>query len=825
MAQAVSTSEVPCRYFQQGRCRNGEGCAYSHEPAAGRTELARPNRDEPIIAPPALDFRASITCQFYARGRCTNEGKCPYSHPEEPTDAPGRQADTSAAQDLKQDQESFMRAIGGAVVQFGDGGSVCRLSLIWEASIVRIGGIPPSTTAESLRELLQTPECPIAMDSIQLNTTTACAYVSCEDPESADTLCQQLAVQFALDPAHCDLTLQSLMPRNTSSTTTQRLSCKKVTVSWYRATRLVWLNFGRQQIAQRVCDKFNSGKYTIGDRRIQAVLPKQTGGTPRNPVAWTVLLQDVSAGAGKDEIDASIWSTAEKPRHIELDPSAASSDMDLIPTHVESLLTQFGPVDFTLDPRDHGKRVKAIALFVDENDARQAVKALHNQQQEFLGRGKLFLQHMNSSKFKISAKVYNCVKNDLEALAMGWQKAQLAFRTYQDPGPENRFVTIKVEGEQAKEVADATKVVGDIVAGKLIETDGVPFWSPALATNGSALQKLKRIQQELGVFVERNKAKRQLRYFGAPASYSRVQKLLAEEVGVDAVSLHTIILDEKQFTWACRGGLARMSAAFGADVVTLDVVSSLKKITLTGSVPLYQQAMDFIKQAQDCVPDSARTDGSPQDCTICWTPAESPVFLACEHIYCLECLESLCTMAGSSGGEFSISCQGGMGACKKLLPLTELQNLLSSDALETSLETSFASYIRRRPQDFRYCPTPDCGYIYRSSDKARTHTCIKCFEAICTACHERHPTISCAEYKYLASGDQEVFEKYKKMMNMKDCPECKTVMEKTEGCNHMVCGGCKIHLCWICLATFPASELCYEHLSEVHGGCFDVLRV
>ncbi|KAK4924043.1 hypothetical protein LTR49_008783 [Elasticomyces elasticus] len=742
-------------------------------------------------------------------------------------DAPGQQAellDTSAAQDLKQDQESFMRTIGGAIVQFGDGGSVSRLSLIWEASIVRIEGIPPYSTAESLWELLQTLEHPIAMDSIQINATTACAYVSCEDPESADTLCQQSAAQLALDPAHCGLTFQSLMPRNTSSTTTQRISCRKVIVSWYRATRLVWLNFGGQHIAQRVCNKFNSGKYTIGDRRIPAVVPKQSGGTSRNPVAWTVLLQDVPASAGKDEIDASIWSTAEKPRDIQLAPSAANSDVDLIPTRVESLLTQFGPVDFTLDSRDHGKRVKAIALFVDENDARQAVKALHNQQQGFLGKGKLFLQHMSSSKFKISAKVYDCVKNDLEAHAIEWQKAHLAFRTYQDLGPERRFVTIKVEGEQVKEVADASKLIGDIVAGQLIGTDGVPFWSPALATNGSAFQKLKHIQQELDVFIERNKAKRQLRYFGAPASYPRVQELLAKEVGVDAVSLHTITLDEKQFTWACRGGLARMSAAFGADVVTLDVVSSPKKITLTGTVSLYQQAIDFIEQAQDGVAGSARKDGSAQDCTICWTPAEGPVTLACQHLYCLECLESLCTMADAGGGEFSISCQGDMGACQKLLPLTELQNLLSSDALETSLETSFASYIRRRPQDFRYCPTPDCGYIYRANEKARTHTCIKCFEAICTACHERHPTISCDEYRDLASGGYAAFARYKKMMNMKDCPECKTVMEKTEGCNHMVCGGCKIHICWICLATFPASGLCYNHLSEVHGGCFDVLR-
>jgi hypothetical protein len=34
----------------------------------------------------------------------------------------------------------------------------------------------------------------------------------------------------------------------------------------------------------------------------------------------------------------------------------------------------------------------------------------------------------------------------------------------------------------------------------------------------------------------------------------------------------------------------------------------------------------------------------------------------------------------------------------------------------------------------------------------------------------------------------------------------------------MQCPGCQVHLCWVCLAAFKTSGLCYGHMSEKHGG-------
>lgn len=52
------------------------------------------------------------------------------------------------------------------------------------------------------------------------------------------------------------------------------------------------------------------------------------------------------------------------------------------------------------------------------------------------------------------------------------------------------------------------------------------------------------------------------------------------------------------------------------------------------------------------------------------------------------------------------------------------------------------------------------------------------------------------------------------------CPKCKTPTYKDGGCNHITCP-CGCHWCYKCGEGFGCASKCYEHLSHVHGGCFD----
>lgn len=76
--------------------------------------------------------------------------------------------------------------------------------------------------------------------------------------------------------------------------------------------------------------------------------------------------------------------------------------------------------------------------------------------------------------------------------------------------------------------------------------------------------------------------------------------------------------------------------------------------------------------------------------------------------------------------------------------------------------------------------------------------------------------MTCQEFKDSVSF--EALQKFKLENGIKDCPKCTTSLYKIEGCNHMVCRGCSVHICWVCLETFNIEELCYTHMNEIHGG-------
>ncbi|KAF5830486.1 hypothetical protein DUNSADRAFT_14527 [Dunaliella salina] len=57
--------------------------------------------------------------------------------------------------------------------------------------------------------------------------------------------------------------------------------------------------------------------------------------------------------------------------------------------------------------------------------------------------------------------------------------------------------------------------------------------------------------------------------------------------------------------------------------------------------------------------------------------------------------------------------------------------------------------------------------------------------------------------------------------NTKPCGNCKAPFFKRSGCNHLVCGNCKKHLCNKCAATFETSSETYQHLRAAHNGCYD----
>jgi hypothetical protein len=136
---------------------------------------------------------------------------------------------------------------------------------------------------------------------------------------------------------------------------------------------------------------------------------------------------------------------------------------------------------------------------------------------------------------------------------------------------------------------------------------------------------------------------------------------------------------------------------------------------------------------------------------------------------------------------------------------------------------AFISHLEHNPQEFKYCPTPDCSQIYRCTNSVSSVVhCPSCFLAVCSSCHEEaHGELNCADNKLHndVAAQEYLNEQWATQQGVKKCPSCNIWIEKLEGCNHVACR-CGAHICWKCMGTFTQDEI-YRHMGTSHGGFYD----
>ncbi|OAG44198.1 hypothetical protein AYO21_01655 [Fonsecaea monophora] len=726
---------------------------------------------------------------------------------------------TSMSQMEKEGEDDFTRDLSGALVSFNDIGQIRRVSLPTDFSRACITGLPPTIQSEAVVQMLLGFGFNIDIECVRISRSTAPpktkALVKAENPSFAKELSDKLKQQK---------TEVSAVPLPIDS---RRSNCRKVYISWHKATRRFWLNFGSSDIANRVAQKFAKGHYKVLGQSVTCSGVK--GGAPRgargrtlhNPVAWTVTLCDVPGDATNKDVQDGIYTPYDRPRHIEPSPVSYYASDTQVGFEVRSLLEEHGRLEsFDLPPTSKGRRVKAVAWFEDEADAISAC-SLNKKQISILQQGKLTLTLVQSVKVKIQTPVYFASKSRIEEEMKIWAGHHLTSRVYVNTVPG--FTAIKVEGANANDVVRARKVLDEISQGVILRDGENPIWASALETNGSAYMKVKVIEKELGVLIRRDKSKCHLYFYGPFAKYQQAIAHIREALKDESSLSSHIDLSPEQFSRMIRGGFKSVEQALGRNVAVFDVIS--KRLTVGGTRQQYDMALAVVNGAdaveiRDVAASHSLIEG---DCPICFCEAENPVQTSCKHTYCLECFEDSCKSAAStSKNDFQVKCQGNGGTCSTIFTLQELKERLSSSVFESVLRSSFEEYLQRHPEAFHYCSTPDCDYVYRCTAASNLRSpacrCPNCLESVCTSCHARHDDLTCAQYKDIASGGYEALERLKKKLNIKDCPKCTTPIEKTDGCNHITCRGCKAHLCWVCMAVFNDGPSCYAHMSEAHGG-------
>lgn len=818
-----------CSFFQRGVCKRGESCHFRHPtvvfkspPVPAIIASTRPT-DSPVHD--NNDSRAKVLCKYQSHAGGCSRSKCSYFHHESfidfaetqtLEDGPdvdevsglfcallNRKADT-----LYKADDDGHRQLAGACIVFDEYGRVTRVDFDTDFSRAMISGFEIGTAEPTVRDILRRLDLESDLSNAHISVRTkskeTTALVKVRAPSFAEELSNKLS--------HHDLDLK-VVPISTAS---GQVSSRKLYISWHRESKTVWMNFGREEIAARVANKFRSGRYKILGQSVSASEAKLTS---EGQAAWTIILSNVPAHASRVDVQVDM-TTSDFPRNIEMgraNHEASDADMSVL---LRDELEKRGQLEsFHLAPQTSGKRSKATAWFHNDSDARAAC-SLNNTNYSILGKGKINVQLVYSVKAKLPTATYYALKDEIDELSIEWASQYLSFRKYSDGA--QRFMTIKIEGTSILDLTTARKSLSAITSGEVLAIDGIPVWSTQSSMSSRDCTSIKALAAELRVVIQTDRSACELRYFGPERILRETAQRVALLLEVSAAEICKIKLNQQQFSSMLHGGFKSIESTVGKGVVVLDVVS--RQITVNGS-ERQRRIVAAIVGGQ--IPSNitgilnSGSGDAHDNCPICFCEPEDAVRASCGHTFCAECFEDNCKSAAttSKGDDFQIKCPGDEGQCAKAIALEEIKLHLSPSVYERVLRSSFAEYIKQHPQDFRYCPTADCGYIYRCAEKPPTslHRCVNCLEEICTSCHARHGSYTCAEYKDIQSGGHEATERLKKELNIKDCPTCGTPMEKTEGCNHMTCGGCRAHICWVCMQVFKASRPCYDHMIEAHG--------
>ena len=382
----------------------------------------------------------------------------------------------------------------------------------------------------------------------------------------------------------------------------------------------------------------------------------------------------------------------------------------------------------------------------------------------------------------------------------------------------DRHAHLELSGSDKKTVGRLKVRIEQLIAGeKLPQWDRV-FYGPEGETF------LRRVNDESRAYIRADKPQGVLRAYGETVAVERAKDMIQGEVNRLASLRFEVSLKRASVRFFVDGarGSNLLKQEVGEGNVMLDVSSVPCKIVVRGGESARHCLHKLIGESLSYAVRSQHQLKDGETCPVCCDTIDQPYRLACGHAYCYGCIRHF-LLTASDTRNFPLLCMGDEGECGVPVPLPAIQRFLLPAQFKHLLEVSFLEYLGHHPHKFKYCTTPDCPEIYSLESGDGVFQCRSCFATVCVSCQEEHDGFSCSEWKiHRDPGTQErlldSWAEHNK--DVKRCPKCKILIEKSGGCNHMTCPKCKAHICWGCMGVFPAEEI-YFHMELVHGSIDD----
>ncbi|KAF2101617.1 ankyrin repeat and IBR domain-containing protein 1 [Rhizodiscina lignyota] len=197
-------------------------------------------------------------------------------------------------------------------------------------------------------------------------------------------------------------------------------------------------------------------------------------------------------------------------------------------------------------------------------------------------------------------------------------------------------------------------------------------------------------------------------------------------------------------------------------------------------------------------------------CDICCDdqPGLETFAMKCGHRFCVPCYKHYLSRKIKEEGEAArIRCPG--EDCNRIVDSKSLDLLVATDLKERYQELLTRTYVDDK-ENLKWCPAPNCVYAVDCGVKQRdllkivpTVHC-DCGHNFCFGCtltdHQPAPCALVRKWLKKCEDDSETANWIS--ANTKECPKCRSTIEKNGGCNHMTCRKCRHEFCWMCMGVW-----------------------
>ena len=200
----------------------------------------------------------------------------------------------------------------------------------------------------------------------------------------------------------------------------------------------------------------------------------------------------------------------------------------------------------------------------------------------------------------------------------------------------------------------------------------------------------------------------------------------------------------------------------------------------------------------------------------------------CLHYFCDECIKRYMTYQINNGIVLEIKCL--MAGCPHIYTSEEIKENVSNDVYRKYIRFYGIQIKMKNPEKvYINCPFIDCDELVDVTNIPKSNVICGMGHVFCNECrklggHSRSNS-KCDKTELNLDLYNELKKKNptKIYQNYKQCPECKVLIEKNDGCNEMKCLNCGFVFCWLCLREYTDNHYSLYNVKGCPGMRFETI--